>query len=76
MISYINVHAVLDGRRNRAKASPSDSDTSQVLFGYCSVQSKSQNSKGSFYLALSFILLVFCSWGIQKPSAFSDLQNH
>ncbi|KAK4736783.1 hypothetical protein R3W88_000480 [Solanum pinnatisectum] len=29
MISYINVHAVLDGRRNRAKASPSDSDTSQ-----------------------------------------------
>lgn len=32
MISYINVHAVLDGRRNRAKASPSDSDTSQVSF--------------------------------------------
>ena len=31
MISYVNVHAVLDGRRNRAKASPSDSDLSQVL---------------------------------------------
>ncbi|XP_052197660.1 protein CLP1 homolog isoform X1 [Diospyros lotus] len=29
MISYVNVHAVLDGRRNRAKASPSDSDVSQ-----------------------------------------------
>ncbi|KAK6118316.1 hypothetical protein DH2020_047887 [Rehmannia glutinosa] len=29
MISYVNVHAVLDARRNRAKASPSDSDASQ-----------------------------------------------
>ncbi|XP_059626263.1 protein CLP1 homolog isoform X2 [Cornus florida] len=29
MISYANVHAVLKGRRNRAKASPSDSDSSQ-----------------------------------------------
>ncbi|XP_073020906.1 protein CLP1 homolog [Primulina huaijiensis] len=29
MISYVNVHAVLDARRNRAKAAPSDSDTSQ-----------------------------------------------
>lgn len=29
MISYVNVHAVLEGRRNRAKASPSDSDSSQ-----------------------------------------------
>ncbi|GFP91395.1 protein clp1 homolog [Phtheirospermum japonicum] len=29
MISYVNVHAVLDARRNRAKASPSDSDVSQ-----------------------------------------------
>ncbi|KAL3844252.1 hypothetical protein ACJIZ3_001655 [Penstemon smallii] len=29
MISYVNVHAVLDARRNRAKASPSDSDLSQ-----------------------------------------------
>lgn len=31
MISYVNVHAVLEGRRNRAKASPPDSETSQVL---------------------------------------------
>ncbi|KAL3498669.1 hypothetical protein ACH5RR_041401 [Cinchona calisaya] len=29
MISYVNVHAVLEGRRNQAKASPSDSDASQ-----------------------------------------------
>lgn len=29
MISYINVHAVLDARRNHAKASPSDTDSSQ-----------------------------------------------
>ncbi|KAL8498992.1 hypothetical protein ACS0TY_022086 [Phlomoides rotata] len=29
MISYVNAHAVLDARRNRAKASPSDSDASQ-----------------------------------------------
>ncbi|CAL5325128.1 unnamed protein product [Camellia sinensis] len=29
MISYVNVHAVLEGRRNRAKASPNDSDSSQ-----------------------------------------------
>lgn len=29
MISYVNVHAVLEGRRNRAKASPPDSDASQ-----------------------------------------------
>ncbi|KAG8387290.1 hypothetical protein BUALT_Bualt02G0006000 [Buddleja alternifolia] len=29
MISYVNVHAVLDARKNRAKASPSDSDMSQ-----------------------------------------------
>ncbi|XP_058187169.1 protein CLP1 homolog [Rhododendron vialii] len=29
MISYVNVHAVLEGRRNRAKASPTDSDLSQ-----------------------------------------------
>ncbi|XP_059641405.1 protein CLP1 homolog isoform X1 [Cornus florida] len=29
MISYVNVHAVLEGRRNRAKASPSDSDSSK-----------------------------------------------
>lgn len=29
MISYVNVHAVLAARRNRAKASPSDSDSSQ-----------------------------------------------
>ena len=32
MISYVNVHAILDGRRNRAKASSSDSSNSnQVL---------------------------------------------
>ncbi|XP_059317790.1 protein CLP1 homolog [Lycium ferocissimum] len=35
MISCINVHVVLDGRRNRAKASPGDSDTSQEKF--CSI---------------------------------------
>ncbi|KAK3015302.1 hypothetical protein RJ639_006940 [Escallonia herrerae] len=29
MISYVNVHAVLEGRRNRAKASPDDSVSSQ-----------------------------------------------
>lgn len=30
MVSYVNVHAILEGRRNRAKASPSnDSDSSQ-----------------------------------------------
>ncbi|KAM7511383.1 hypothetical protein LguiB_010258 [Lonicera macranthoides] len=29
MISYVNVHAVLEGRRNRAKASSADSDSSQ-----------------------------------------------
>ncbi|KAJ0712436.1 putative pre-mRNA cleavage complex subunit Clp1, P-loop containing nucleoside triphosphate hydrolase [Helianthus annuus] len=29
MISYVNVHAVLEGRRNRAKASVSDTDSSQ-----------------------------------------------
>ncbi|KAL3633533.1 Protein CLP1 [Castilleja foliolosa] len=29
MISYVNVHAVLDARRNHAKASPSDSHASQ-----------------------------------------------
>lgn len=29
MISYVNVHAVLDGRRNRAKASSNDSESSQ-----------------------------------------------
>lgn len=29
MISYVNVHAVLEGRRNRAKASPTDSESSQ-----------------------------------------------
>ncbi|CAL5325124.1 unnamed protein product [Camellia sinensis] len=32
MISYVNVHAVLEGRRNRAKASPNDSDSSQDLY--------------------------------------------
>ena len=33
MVSYVNVHAILEGRRNRAKASPSnDSDSSQVYF--------------------------------------------
>lgn len=32
MISYVNVHAILDGRRNRAKASSSDASTAaQVL---------------------------------------------
>ncbi|KAL0297206.1 UNVERIFIED_CONTAM: protein CLP1 [Sesamum radiatum] len=30
MISYVNVHAVLDARRHRAKASASDSDASQA----------------------------------------------
>ncbi|XAR71225.1 hypothetical protein NMG60_11028392 [Bertholletia excelsa] len=29
MISYVNVHAILEARRNRAKESPSDSDSSQ-----------------------------------------------
>lgn len=29
MVSYINVHAILEGRRNRAKALPNDSDSSQ-----------------------------------------------
>nr|GFA69956.1 protein CLP1 homolog [Tanacetum cinerariifolium] len=29
MISYVNVHAVLEGRRNRAKAAASDADASQ-----------------------------------------------
>ncbi|KVH92731.1 Pre-mRNA cleavage complex II Clp1, partial [Cynara cardunculus var. scolymus] len=29
MVSYVNVHAVLEGRRNRAKASASDADASQ-----------------------------------------------
>ena len=32
MISYVNVHAVLEGRRNRAKAAASDADASQVSF--------------------------------------------
>lgn len=31
MISYVNVHAVLEGRRNRAKASSDDSESSQVM---------------------------------------------
>ncbi|CAH2049841.1 unnamed protein product [Thlaspi arvense] len=31
MISYVNVHAILEARRNRAKESPSDSDSSQVI---------------------------------------------
>jgi len=32
MVSYVNVHAVLDGRRSRAKASsPDDSGSSQVF---------------------------------------------
>ncbi|KAL0372194.1 UNVERIFIED_CONTAM: protein CLP1 [Sesamum calycinum] len=39
MISYVNVHAVLDARRHRAKASASDSDASQSLYSgtksYC-----------------------------------------
>ncbi|XP_052172397.1 protein CLP1 homolog [Diospyros lotus] len=29
MVSYVNVHAILEGRRLHAKASPSDSDSSQ-----------------------------------------------
>ncbi|KAK4750099.1 hypothetical protein SAY87_027548 [Trapa incisa] len=29
MVSYVNVHAVLDGRRSRARASPPESDSSQ-----------------------------------------------
>lgn len=37
MISYVNVHAVLEGRRNRAKASPTDSESSQVLHYLCPV---------------------------------------
>jgi hypothetical protein len=33
MVGYVNVHAILEGRRNRAKASSSnDSDSSQVFF--------------------------------------------
>lgn len=31
MISYVNVHAVLDGRRSRARAAPNDSEASQVI---------------------------------------------
>jgi hypothetical protein len=35
MVSYVNVHAILEGRRSRAKQSPSDDSVlSQViLFG-------------------------------------------
>ncbi|PKH98595.1 hypothetical protein CRG98_049703 [Punica granatum] len=29
MVSYVNVHAILEGRRNRARASPPDSNSSQ-----------------------------------------------
>jgi len=33
MVSYVNVHAILDGRRSRAKASsPDDFESSQVFF--------------------------------------------
>lgn len=33
MVSYLNVHAVLEGRRSRAKASSSDDpESSQVIF--------------------------------------------
>lgn len=32
MVSYVNVHAVLDGRRNQAKASPESSQVLILLF--------------------------------------------
>lgn len=36
MVSYVNVHAILEGRRNRAKTSPSDDSVlSQVILFYC-----------------------------------------
>lgn len=35
MVSYVNVHAILEGRRNRAKTSPSDDSVlSQVILFY------------------------------------------
>lgn len=34
MVSYVNVHAILDARRSRAKASASDSESSQVCYLY------------------------------------------
>lgn len=37
MISYVNVHAVLEGRRDRAKASPTDFESSQVLHHPCPI---------------------------------------
>ena len=35
MVSYVNVHAILEGRRDRAKKSPSDDSVlSQVILFY------------------------------------------
>ncbi|KAL5140367.1 Protein CLP1 [Glycine soja] len=45
MVSYVNVHAVLDGRRSRAKASsPDDSVSSQVVDWMVDIKEISDNS--------------------------------
>lgn len=68
MVSYVNVHAVLEGRRNRAKASANDSDASQEQGPRVIVVGPTDSGKST----LSRMLLSWAAKQGWKPT-FVDL---
>lgn len=70
MISYVNVHAILEGRRSRAKASSSnDYDSSQVFFPFLIFHHKHTKT----YLAILHAYAFSYQFCAHKPLFFSML---
>lgn len=64
MVSYVNVHAILEGRRDRAKKSPSDDSVlSQVILS-CFVIRRLDASCMCWCWLFFRVWLLFCTVGI------------
>lgn len=61
MVSYVNVHAILEGRRNRAKASSSDDPVSSQVIYSCIVISK-LDAWHVGWCGLCLFSLIFCGF--------------
>lgn len=74
MVSYVNVHAILEGRRSRAKASSSnDYDSSQVFFPFSNFHHKYTEN----YIGISHAYSFFYRYCAHNPLLVSmfDMWN-
>lgn len=72
MISYVNVHAVLDGRRSRARAAPNDSEASQVIMPHdYEFMIIGLVLKLVYWIGVYKLSLLFCAAGILDSSGSS-----